>query len=1489
MNSAKTKLLFIGLLLLCFKGFSQLSQTHYIPPLTSAQNNSASPLEQFIYISTPSTTNVSYTVMPAGQPSTSYITGTVSNTNPDEIALGSGVGQLFMPANATSRVVSNKGYIIEADAPIYVSVRMLAGSGSQAGALVSKGLSALGTTFRIGTNTSENPQDSLLDFISVMATEDNTQIDFSALPSSIVIDNYSGNVPFTINLNQGDSYIIATERVNNNVNAQALIGCLVNSNKPIVVNCGSANGTFGDGPARDYGIDQIVGLDKVGKDYIFVRGDGNDAWENVLIVAHTSNTTVRINGGSISSILNAGEHLVIEGDAFNNAGNMYVETNNPVFAYQGIGGQADSEANQGMFFVPPLSCETRGNIDNIATIEAIGNNTFEGGLSIVTTTNASVSINNSPLSSFRNTTGPNAVTGNSDYVTYKVTGLTGDISVQGDGELYVAYFNFNGAATSGSFYSGFPSSPEISFENQTVTFGNCVPVTLVAANAGAFDALEWLFDSGSGFNPVGTSPTFNAEQPGTYKLIGTITCTGELLESVEIPLPECPDDTDNDGIIDNIDIDNDNDGILNCDESRGNVTIDIANTALIFQDNSRNSTILNTNTFNGDASGNFTSTIPAGTTSPNTFRLEFNAPVNIKLSNNSNLPSTGASEAIFTAQISPSDQNITLVDPSNRLLVDSNFDGVFETGITQISGSEIRFKINPSPTGTLPYSFFAQHVEGIRFIHNVSAPTTTSTFNGNLSLTCFERDTDNDSISDEFDLDSDNDGLPDFIEHQGLFVPLSGQDSNLDGLDNIYDLNARSIDSDRDGTADVYDLDSDNDGVSDFYETSVFGGLLIDANEDGIEDGPYGTNGWSDAAETTPDSNTLNTTITLDPDNDTIFSYLDADSDGDACSDIIEANINTTGTPPFPRPAPNYSIAAPIVPFQLETAVPVCEFDDAIIALTFDPPFDASFSIQWEASSNGGVTFAPISDTANVFAGTQTPNLTIFNVDASFSANRYRAVVQRTGNSCDVTTPEIRLTINPLPQVNTSETLIQCEDDDGIAGITRFNLNEANSKISSNSANETFSFYLDPNAAALGDRTAPNFIANPTTFQNRTVNTDSVWVRIENTTTGCATTAQLRLAVASTAILDGIPLQNSAECDDFLDINGANNANNNDADGIAAFDFTATNDFIQNELDLIMPGLTPKYYRNEADALAEQNEITNITTYRNIGFPESQLIFVRIDSQTGNDCLGLKGLVQLDVNPLPRFEVDTTSQIVCESDDSVTVDLEPLEADPNEVFTYEWRRTNLDGTGLDTFISNERLITVSTPGIYTITLTKTDGTNCSRSRTITVDFSEAATLTPNAVSIRDLTTNNTVTIDTTNLGRGTYDYALLGENDTNPVYQDSPSFSNVAPGFYTILVRDIICGITTLDISVIGHFSFFTPNGDGINDRWQIKGIDGNTQASSTIHIFDRYGKLLKQLLANSNGWDGTANGQPLPTDDYWFSVTLEDGRAFTGHFTLKR
>ncbi|RTY87000.1 T9SS type B sorting domain-containing protein, partial [Flavobacterium sp. GSN2] len=55
----------------------------------------------------------------------------------------------------------------------------------------------------------------------------------------------------------------------------------------------------------------------------------------------------------------------------------------------------------------------------------------------------------------------------------------------------------------------------------------------------------------------------------------------------------------------------------------------------------------------------------------------------------------------------------------------------------------------------------------------------------------------------------------------------------------------------------------------------------------------------------------------------------------------------------------------------------------------------------------------------------------------------------------------------------------------------------------------------------------------------------------------------------------------------------------------------------------------------------------------------------------------------------------------------------------------------------------------------------------------------------------------------------------------------------------------------------------------------------------------DRYGKLLKQLSPiNSTGWDGTFNGQPLFSTDYWFTVDYTEkgaNKVFKAHFSLKR
>ncbi|MDD7885976.1 T9SS type B sorting domain-containing protein [Flavivirga sp. 57AJ16] len=79
---------------------------------------------------------------------------------------------------------------------------------------------------------------------------------------------------------------------------------------------------------------------------------------------------------------------------------------------------------------------------------------------------------------------------------------------------------------------------------------------------------------------------------------------------------------------------------------------------------------------------------------------------------------------------------------------------------------------------------------------------------------------------------------------------------------------------------------------------------------------------------------------------------------------------------------------------------------------------------------------------------------------------------------------------------------------------------------------------------------------------------------------------------------------------------------------------------------------------------------------------------------------------------------------------------------------------------------------------------------------------------------------------------------------------------------------------------------YFTPNNDGRHDVWQV--FDSNNSVKMT-HIFDKYGKLLKSLHPNSQGWNGTFNGHPLNTDDYWYVVTLNSGEVIKGHFTLKR
>jgi gliding motility-associated-like protein len=268
----------------------------------------------------------------------------------------------------------------------------------------------------------------------------------------------------------------------------------------------------------------------------------------------------------------------------------------------------------------------------------------------------------------------------------------------------------------------------------------------------------------------------------------------------------------------------------------------------------------------------------------------------------------------------------------------------------------------------------------------------------------------------------------------------------------------------------------------------------------------------------------------------------------------------------------------------------------------------------------------------------------------------------------------------------------------------------------------------------------------------------------------------------------------------------------------------------------------------------------------------SQTITAVVSNPLNTSCPASTSLT-FTVHPLPQLAPDTT-EILCK--DTQILISAGLQSGNPQSFTYQWSLNNTSISG-----ATRPSLIVSQIGEYSVTVTSQFG--CSQTRTIIVLPSEPATI--EAIQIVDLVDNNSVTIQVS--GTGDYIYSLTSIDGP---YQVSNVFTNITPGIYTVYIKDVNeCGIVSKDISVLGIPKFFTPNGDGYNDTWNIIGVSEQFNQNTLLYIYDRYGKLVKQLTALSSGWDGIYNGQPLPSTDYWYVIELEDGRVAKGHFSLKR
>jgi len=181
-------------------------------------------------------------------------------------------------------------------------------------------------------------------------------------------------------------------------------------------------------------------------------------------------------------------------------------------------------------------------------------------------------------------------------------------------------------------------------------------------------------------------------------------------------------------------------------------------------------------------------------------------------------------------------------------------------------------------------------------------------------------------------------------------------------------------------------------------------------------------------------------------------------------------------------------------------------------------------------------------------------------------------------------------------------------------------------------------------------------------------------------------------------------------------------------------------------------------------------------------------------------------------------------------------------------------------------------------GIYTYTVQ--NGICAVNSSTVVVSLLDVTEISSYNINTSSFSDNNSIEIIVNS--HLDYEYSIDGIN-----YQESNIFNDLSGGDYTIYVREINgCGRLEALVSIVDFPKFFTPNNDGYNDTWKLK---GTLNQSYKIYIHDRYGKLLKELSSIGNGWDGTFNGRPLPATDYWFKIEFSDGNFKTGNFSLKR
>ncbi|WP_218597771.1 T9SS type A sorting domain-containing protein [Polaribacter sp. NJDZ03] len=512
----------ISIILLTFTqvGYSQLSDLHILPPLKQDANNQAIK-EQTIYLSTPETSSFNVKVY-KGTSTTALTTISLSKATPKTYNPGNGDNNITLVTNAnTGIILSNSGLRFESENGEKFYVNYRGRSSSQAASITSKGRAALGLKFKWGGAPIEANHKTMSATLGIMATEDNTKIKISGYNTNCkfrATNTVGGITANTINitLNKGQSYVLEAAKDATTANVDGWIGASIDADKDIAISNGMLN--FGINPSsasRDAGADQPVPEDKLGKDYVFVRGNGGTTNEFVIIIGTQANTEIYVNNETTPfATIGIGEYAEIPSSKYSgttSGKNMFVSSTKNVYAYQVLSGSS-SIITVSLNFVAPVNCLLPDTMDYISNIEDISGITASGGLYIVastTTANSDIIVTND--NNVVALPSAETVSGTSEWKTFYITGLTGNVSVNSTGPIAVGFLGFNGARGIAGYFSGFDTVPVTEL---AITGGGCLPDGTIEVVTKNFESYQW-YDNGV-LMPGETNATYAPTTSGDY-------------------------------------------------------------------------------------------------------------------------------------------------------------------------------------------------------------------------------------------------------------------------------------------------------------------------------------------------------------------------------------------------------------------------------------------------------------------------------------------------------------------------------------------------------------------------------------------------------------------------------------------------------------------------------------------------------------------------------------------------------------------------------------------------------------------------------------------------------------------------------------------------------------------------------------------------------------------------------------------------------------